>query len=64
MSNEWTVAPDDLTHASTLKYPCTKYKQNCLGTKDQDRNWGKRGRGGTLFEEWGYVSIEQLLSVF
>ena len=47
MSGLWPLI--DLTHVSTLKYPSIEYKQNCFGTKNQDRNWG---RGSwTLFEE-------------
>ena len=53
----------DVTHEiSTLKYPFIGHKQNCFGTKGQDRNWG--GGSWTLFEEKGYMSIEQLSSVF
>ena len=52
----------DVTHVSTLKYRFIGHKQNGFGTIDQDRNWG--GGSWTLFEERGYMSIEQLLSVF
>ena len=60
MSGLWPLI--DVTHVSTLKYPFTVHKQNCFGTKDQDRKWG--GGSWTLFEERSYISIEQLLSVF
>ena len=53
-----------------MKYPFIVQRQNCFGTKDQDRNWEGEGGGGggsvsfTLFEKWGYILMEQLFSVF
>ena len=47
--------PIDLTHVSTLEYPFIEHKQNCFGTKDQERNWGKGP--WTLVEDGGYMSI-------